>query len=302
MSEPDLRFSVVIPTYNRRETLAVVLPSLRDQTFPSSRYELLLCDAGSTDGTRELIESLAIANLRWLPGADRGRAGARNRGIENARGEIILFTDADIIADPELLSQHDRYHVAHPGDAVVGCEIQVNNLAEHEEYRRAPERHARHRATRRFLPWHYFLTGNASVDRKALIEVEMFDEGFTGYGHEDLELGYRLVRRGLKIRYSPGAINYHWHPVPFAEQCRKQRLAGHSLVRFYRKHRDLQVALRMGLNPLSLALHSLLPEDGPVFRWLLRQACNLRFLRPLLLEHYHVSGMKEALSGAPPRT
>ena len=56
--------SVVIPTFNRRETLGTVLPLLAKQTLPPDQYELLLCDSGSTDGTRELVAELAIANLR----------------------------------------------------------------------------------------------------------------------------------------------------------------------------------------------------------------------------------------------
>ena len=90
--------SVVIPTFNRRETLAVVLPLLAKQTLPQEQYELLLCDSGSTDGTNELVAELAIPNLRHIkPAENRGRSGARNAGIREATGEFVLFTDADII-------------------------------------------------------------------------------------------------------------------------------------------------------------------------------------------------------------
>ena len=58
--------SVVIPTFNRRETLEVVLPMLARQTLSLEQYELLLCDSGSTDGTAALVEELAIPNLRHL--------------------------------------------------------------------------------------------------------------------------------------------------------------------------------------------------------------------------------------------
>ena len=289
--------SLVVPTFNRRSTLQEVLPTLLDQTWPAEAYEVLLCDAGSTDGTRELVEELARPNLRFLPGADSGRAGARNRGVREARGSVILFTDADILAEPDLVAQHARFHADHPGDAVVGCEVQVSTLEEYREFRRDPQAHARHKPTRRLLPWHYFLTGNASVARQALLDVGMFDEAFTGYGHEDLELGYRLQKRGLKIHYNPQAVNYHWHPVPFPEQCSKMHLAGRSTVRFYRKHRDLQIPLRMGMNPLSLGLHALLPEQGRLLGWLRELAPRCRLAREIVLQHHYVSGIKEALRG-----
>ena len=71
--------SVVIPTFNRRETLERVLPLLANQTLPADQYELLLCDSGSTDGTAELLAELAIPNLRHIrPAENRGRSGARN--------------------------------------------------------------------------------------------------------------------------------------------------------------------------------------------------------------------------------
>lgn len=279
-----MHISVVVPTFNRRNTLEVVLPSLLAQTFEG--YEVLLCDAGSSDGTRELVESLGDPRLKFLPGADKGRAGARNRGVVNAQGEVVLFTDADIIADPGLLAAHWKRHQRHPGQAVVGCEIQVNSLEEYERFRQDPQAHARHKPTRETLPWHYFLTGNASVHRTLLLEAGCFDEDFTGYGHEDLELGYRLKRKALTIYYASEAVNYHWHPVPFDEQCQKMFLAGRSTVRFYRKYRDPRIALIMGWNPISWLGHSLL-KAVPFLRKLAP--------REILLQYHYVSGIKAAL-------
>lgn len=295
-----IEFSVVIPTFNRRATLEEVLPTLLAQSYPAESYELLLCDAGSTDGTRELVEGLQAPNLRFLPGGDSGRAGARNRGIREAHGRIVLFTDADILADPHLLAEHARMHRQHPGDACVGCEVQVDSLDRYRECSKDPQAHARHKPTRKFLPWHYFLTGNASVERQRLVDVGMFDEDFTGYGHEDLELGYRLLQRGVPIRYNPHAVNYHWHPVPYDEQCRKMRLAGRSTVRFYQKHRDVRIPLRMGMNPLSLGVHSLIGTEGPVFRWLDARAARWPLAREIVLQLHYVSGIKEALRAPSP--
>ena len=74
--------SVVIPTFNRRQTLETMLSMMTKQTLPQEQYELLLCDSGSTDGTAELVAELAIPNLRYLRLTEnRGRAGARNAGI-----------------------------------------------------------------------------------------------------------------------------------------------------------------------------------------------------------------------------
>jgi GT2 family glycosyltransferase len=287
-----MKISVVIPTYNRADSLAVVLPILLNQTFPAEDYELLLCDAGSTDGTEELVEELNDARLVFTPGPNTGRSGARNRGVREARGDLILFTDADIIAEPDLLQQHFDFHERYPGDAVVGCEVQVDTLEEYEEYRTDPQAHARHSVTRETVPWHYFLTGNASARKADLLRVGVFDEDFTGYGHEDLELGYRLQKSGCTLRYNAHAVNYHWHPVPYEEQCQKMFLAGKSTVRFYRKHRDVKIPLIMGMNPVSLGVHALIREGGWLFRMLKKWSERSKLGREILLQWHYVSGIR----------
>ncbi len=288
----SISVSVVVPTYNRADSLAVVLPALLSQSVSPDSYEILLCDAGSTDGTVELIESLSDDRIRFLPGPNTGRGGARNRGIQEARGHLVLFTDADIIAEPDLIEQHLLSHDRFPGDAVVGCEVQVDTLEQYEISRLDPQAYARHSYDRGSLPWYYFLTGNASVRKADLLRVDGFDEDFTGYGHEDLELGYRLIKSGCTLRYNPEAVNYHWHPVEFEEQCKKMYLAGISTVRFYRKHRDLRIPLRMGMNPLSLGVHALIKEDGVIYRFLSKLAEKPGLGREIFLQYHYVSGIR----------
>lgn len=291
----SIEISVVIPTYNRADTLKAVLPTLLNQTVHPDNYEILICDSGSDDGTAEYVQSLQSPVIRWLPGPNQGRSGARNRGIENARGWLILFTDADILADPNLLATHLRAHQAHPGSAAVGNEIQVNSLEEYRLFSKDPAAHSRHNPNRRFLPWHYFLTGNASVPKAVLQQVGGFDISFQGYGHEDLELGYRLLKAGLKIHYLPLAINYHCHPVTFEEQKGRMRLAGHSTVRFYRKYHDLRICLQMGMNPLSFMVHSFLRHTPFILGWLDSLAEHFKLARDIVWQYHYVTGMKEAM-------
>ncbi len=252
--------SVVIPTFNRRETLETVLPLLAKQTLPTEQYELLLCDSGSTDGTLELVDSLCIPNLRHIrPAENRGRSGARNAGIREAVGEFVLFTDADILPSFNLLEEHLRLHRSRPHSAVVGLEIQVDSVAEYEQVRDNPYDKGRHMhgRTDKEMSWLFFLTGNASAPRQALLDAGLFDENFTVYGHEDLELGYRLQKAGYPILYNASAVNYHWHPVPFEERCDKMRHSGVATRRFYNKHQDRSILLRLGVNPATLGLHAL---------------------------------------------
>ncbi len=291
--------SVVIPTYNRLDTLRHVMPTLLAQDLAPSQYELLVCDSNSNDGTAEYLGGLQTAhsNVRHLPGAYGGRAAARNAGIAAARGEIVLFNDSDILASPDLLSRHLARHRERFGIAVVGLEVQVKDLDEYVYKREHPDRRGHlHPPSRKRLSWLYFLTGNASVRRDDLLRAGCFDESFTGYGHEDLELGYRLSQVGIEIVYEPQAVNYHCQDVGYVNQKEKMRLAGRSTARFYRKHPDFSVMLNLGMTPVSLGLHSVLTRLPPVLGYFDRRAERSKLARELVLQYYYVSGVKEALN------
>jgi len=294
-----LDISVVVPTYNRLDTLQHVVPTLLAQDVPPDRYEILVCDSNSTDGTAKYLARVAAqgGNVRHLPGAYGGRAAARNAGVAAALGRIVLFNDADILASPDLLARHLRRHQERRHLAVVGLEVQVKNLEDYAYKRDRPEaRGSLHPANRKRLSWLYFLTGNASVEREDLLRVGSFDESFTGYGHEDLELGYRLERAGVEIVYEPQAVNYHCQDVSVGDQKQKMKLAGRSTVRFYRKHPDFRVKLNLGMTPVSLGLHSILTHVPSLLGYFDARAEGSKFARDLVWQYYYVSGIKEALS------
>jgi glycosyltransferase involved in cell wall biosynthesis len=292
---PDI--SVVIPTYNRLDTLSRVLPTLLSQDLEPSQYELLVCDSNSTDGTAEFLAAVAQthANVRHLAGPYSGRAAARNAGISQARADVVVSNDADIFASPDLLSTHLRRHEKRTGIAVVGLEVQVRDFEEYEYKRDHPDARGHlHPPSRRKLSWLYFLTGNASVRRADLLRAGCFDESFTGYGHEDLELGYRLQRLGIEIVYEPLAVNYHCQDVAYGDQKEKMRLAGRSTARFYRKHPHVNVMFNLGMTPLSLWSHSALTRMPLLLGAIARSAERSRLAREFLLQYHYVSGIKEA--------
>jgi GT2 family glycosyltransferase len=293
------KISVVIPTYNRIGELREVVPTLLAQSIAREDYELLICDSNSTDGTAEFLAQIAqtATNVRHLPGAYTGRAAARNAGIANARGAIVLFNDSDILAAPDLLERHLERHAAASRIAVVGWEVQVRDYDDYLEKREHPERRGHlHPPTRTRLSWLYFLTGNASVRRADLELAGGFDESFTGYGHEDLELGYRLEKAGVRIVYEPRAVNYHWQDIPHDDQKAKMKLAGRSTVRFYRKHPDFAVQLNLGMTPVSLGLHGVLTRMPGLLGFFDARAERSKFARDLVQQYYYVSGIKEALA------
>jgi glycosyltransferase involved in cell wall biosynthesis len=294
------RISVVVPTYNRLDTLRFVVPSLIAQDLERGTYEVIVADSNSTDGTAEYLAGVAAEHpfVRHLPGPYTGRASARNAGIAAANGRVVLFTDADIIASPDLLSRHLEHHDRPGTRAVVGMEVQVSSYDDYVAKRDDPsKRTPLHGEKPKKLSWLYFLTGNASAPRADLDRVGRFDEDFTGYGHEDLELGYRLQHGGIPLEYEPRAVNYHWHPVPWDEQQQKYELAGRSTVRFYRKHPAWDVRLRLGMTPVSLALHDVVDRVPPLKSWIESGAAKPGFARTLSYQYHYLTGVKAALRG-----
>src|SRR5690348_2266423 len=101
-----MRFSVVIPTYQRRDVVVRSVAALNRQTFRD--FEVVVVVDGSTDGTADALREVeAEFALTILEFPNRGLSQARNAGARAASGEVILFLDDDMEADPALLEEHD---------------------------------------------------------------------------------------------------------------------------------------------------------------------------------------------------
>src|SRR5438132_1056776 len=115
--------SVIVPTHNRKDFLPGLLESLADQDYPAERWELVIVDDGSSDGTREWLESgegHRPLNTSVLSQPQSGVATARNRGSALASGSALLFLDDDMLASPSLVGEHARAHLEDPCAVVIG--------------------------------------------------------------------------------------------------------------------------------------------------------------------------------------
>jgi glycosyltransferase involved in cell wall biosynthesis len=116
-----VKVSLVIPTYNKKPFLQLALQALRQQILPRECFEVVVVVDGSNDGTIEYLESLSVDyTLRFLVQENRGRAPTRNRGVEAAEGELVVFIDDDCICEPAFLSAHVRYHEQYENCLVTG--------------------------------------------------------------------------------------------------------------------------------------------------------------------------------------
>jgi len=116
------RVSVIVPTFNRAESLARTLRSLEAQRVDVP-YEVIVVDNDSKDGTAALVQRLAAGGVRYVLEARRGVSVARNRGIAEARGEVLVFVDDDVVARPGWLAALVGTYRCRPDAWCVGGRI-----------------------------------------------------------------------------------------------------------------------------------------------------------------------------------
>jgi glycosyltransferase involved in cell wall biosynthesis len=277
--------SVVIPTYNRLPILRQCLQALERQRLepPLQGYEVVVVDDGSTDATLAWLEQACAAgelpHLRLVQQEHGGPAVGRNRGVEAARGDVIVFIDSDLVVAPDFLLSHARgleQDWQWAGDRLSFTYGAVINTADFDNP--TAERHKL-----RDLSWAYFATGNVAIERRLLERAGLFDTAFHLYGWEDLELGERLRALGVRLVRCPAAVGYHWHPALSLEQIPRlvqveQERARMALV-FFRKHPSWRVRFIIQYTWLHLLLWNLLTLGGllnerslrPLLGWLIRQ-------------------------------
>ena len=225
-----LGISVVVASYNRCAGLEQLLRALAHQTYPSSRFEVIVIDDGSTDGTRELLATIVVPYaLRSLTQANRGPAAARNLGVELARGRLILFLDDDVIPVPQLLADHDRAHGGASHRVVVGPMLPPPSSWKQPAWDRWDAEQLR-KQYQAMLSSQYqcsqrqFFTANASVHSALLEAAGGFDDTFRRA--EDVELAWRMSRRGAEFVFEPRAEVVHFASRPFKSWCRNAQQYG----------------------------------------------------------------------------
>lgn len=264
-----IHLSVVIPCFNAKATLARAVASLRAQDAPAGSFEIIVVDDGSTDGA---LEEISVEHgpvpLRVFRQPNRGRAAARNLGAGNARGRVLLFLDADIFARPGLVRAHLRHH----GDGAGMLAVQGRTVPDPETLV-TPFMRTSHmmpdltvRRSSGLSPLQV-ATGNLSVGRDGFAALRGFDEGFAGYGLEDVEFGLRFAQAGGQIRFDPEAVGVHHHVVSLEAAVERQRSNGRAAVRLWRKHgRPWRLGFHLEVHPALLPLKWLVFRTGMVTR------------------------------------
>ena len=314
-SESQLLVSVVIPTHQRRASVERALRALSRQSLAAEKYEVIVAVDGSTDGTRELVEAMETSYaLRavWKPRG--GRASACNAGLRLARGRVVVLLDDDMEATHALLSAHDAAHGTGDTLGVVGSVPITVGATSSPVTQYVANRfngHLRNLAQPGYqFSLRDFYSGNFSALRETFNRVGGFDESFTAYGNEDLDLSLRLRSAGVRLVFSSAAVAHQHYEKDFPALARDEMEKGRTGLQLAAKHpawrselklahRDRGPFLRRAARDVLLAISAAWPSATErvvqrVSRLGERNARGLRHLYPIVLDYMYWLGVRSA--------
>lgn len=314
---PDRPFvSVVVPVFNEADTIGELLVSLLALDYPTDRYEIIVVDNGSTDHTCQIVEKYPVRLLEERE--TQGPAAARNKGILYAHGDIIAFTDADCVADPNwlrmLVADHEDPNIGGFAGDIKGCEPartkveavynhyralspfrfedQADGVQKAVLKRRAPIQPRTslerlwvrlglityYRKRPPIPPLCYAPTANVAYRRVVFEKVGLFDIGLLR--GQDIDFAWRMqLHSDYRFHAAPEAIIHHKHRATISE--------------FFSQRQ------RYGLARI-LILDKYLGLDSGIRRQAVLESClNIVFGCPYFLAALGYRGLKSVLYGQP---
>ncbi|MDD5528734.1 MAG: glycosyltransferase family A protein [bacterium] len=293
-----MKASVILPTHNRAYILKDCLQHILNQSIPD--YEVIVIDDASTDETPALISSLKSNNLLKHIKLEKqsGPYVARNIGIKEAKGELIILLDSDVLVHKDFVKDHVTIHQQHPNIILQGMMNYTKDVR---------------KATFKFfypnaLYWGVLVSQNTSVKKEHFIKAGLFDESMGALiGYKDIEMGLRLKELGLKFMYAIKSCKAYHIDLPYgnkrlSEYINKNFERGRSAYFFVKKHGTK--AERIARTQKILAKAKFLNTD----KWVEKPSC-MKFLencidspiyplfplfRKAVKYHYRAKGIREA--------
>lgn len=251
-----MKVSVIIPAYNNEKYVKIMLSALLKQHTSFVDWEIILVD-DSDDNRMEIFSNLGSPYLRIIEKKHGGRADARNVGIRESKGDILLFMDSDMIVDEHFVQRHYEKHTIDHYDIVIGKVNHIkqkymekvenivldmddlwlsklNELVTIDNYLDLSTVIFENPAVANILGWICCLFSNCSVNKAVLLKTGGFDKNFVGWGLEDIELAYRFYKEKCSFGFFTDICNYHVdHQSNYSDMLSEM---GMNLKLLYRKH------------------------------------------------------------------
>ncbi len=198
-----MRFSLILCTVNREREVKAFLASLTEQTYKD--FEVIIVDQNSDNRLKNLLNSFESINIRHIY-SGKGLSKARNRGLKEAKGEILAFPDDDCTYPPKLVENMNTFFKTEGYDIVLGKTIDKKTqkiVAGKNVTQSQPLKPS-------------LILGSSTTlfirNRCYIVFDEMFGLGAVFNAEEENELVFRLLKMGCKGFYAPD-INYVYHPA-----------------------------------------------------------------------------------------
>ncbi len=287
--------SIIIPTYNRKNIFRETLSSLAQQTYPSEKFEVIVVDDGSTDGTVAIAAETLPFILRYFKQSNQGDAAARNFGARQSEADILVFLDDDILVEADYLTHIIQAHDIDQNKIVIG----TWNLWQAETTRFAQtinaswvadETHNHNMVTE--VPFRDVYSNNMSLRREAYFKIGMMQSlEFPGSSMWcDLDFNYRAYRQGFGFYRSTKAICWHRdHTVRSLDIYKKRmRTAAYRAVVLFQRYPELLAHVPMFYDKTPITWG----QDPPrlIARKLARAMISSR---PVLRSMEHIVGALE---------
>lgn len=238
--------SVIIPTYNRADTLLDCLEALTHQNASPDSFEVVVVVDGSTDATLDRLAAFQPPyQLQVIKQFNSGQPAALNRGAQLARGEILIFIDDDITASPQLVEEHLKLHKDHEHAVGIGrLSLTLSPTADWYTHRFFAEWEAHYDQMDRGAKEPTFMDcfgGNMSVSRADFLAVAGNDARLRrAY---DTDLAYRLARLGCTFIYLPRAVGSQRQIKGYRDLTADAEKSGQACVQLAAKYPELQSQL-----------------------------------------------------------
>lgn len=204
-----MRVNVIIATNRPVSNLIPVLESYNKQSY--TNFSIIVVTEGELQSLMNICNQLNMENMQIysVPEGTSNAGISRNYGLKYAAGEIILFSDDDMVLSPDFIAEHVESHKKQKHAIVRGLRYQKREDGSFylPRWEQAAMKHWS--SEKRQTAWAYFVTSNASVSSELLHKAGEFDPNFKWSGCEDTDLAYRLIKAGGKPVANAKAVNYH---------------------------------------------------------------------------------------------
>jgi len=250
--EPAPTISVIIPTYNRRDSLLRTLDSLKNQSFPMDRFTVIVVDDGSTDDTQSILSQQFPFAFRCLHQKNQGATAARNYGARVSQSEILVFIDDDITISPQTLEAFAEACGPRTRTLFMGT-INKRSSISISVYTPVVLTMAAHSLIAHDDVEFHFTECNSELlacRRRDFFDIGMFQDPTGGHGWpnwDDVDFGYRAHLKGFRLFGTSKAIAEHWdYSISNrTTACQRMYRVGRSAVWLFKRHPDLQTLIPM---------------------------------------------------------